>query len=181
MFDPFKLSEELISISASIKASEQSENDLFTAYKKGETEFKHFVNDRMISNRVTDLNTFTTMKLHTFSTETVKKTLKVSDKDITVKADRTFFCKLVAIAQTRELDLYDVYSYELGPISWAIATPHGTIYKTTKSGLFQELEKDLPYICQAPMGSVCIKDAFANIQKLHKPGIEIRVDEEPTG
>ena len=40
-----------------------------------------------------------------FSTQTEKTTVRVEDKDVVMKADRTFFCKLAFIAKTCDLGL----------------------------------------------------------------------------
>ena len=99
-----------------------------------------------------------------------------------VKADRTFFCKLFVIARSRGLDLYDVYSYELGPVSWVIATPYGTLNKSTKSDHMEVLEKDIPFHDvlhpPGPGGAIWIIDAFANIQILVKFGQNNRNDDD---
>ena len=67
--------------------------------------------------------------------------MTVSGKDVIVKADRSFFCQLVVLANARDRDLYDVYFYELGPVPWSNATPHGMLYKTEKSMLLEILQK----------------------------------------
>ena len=71
-----------------------------------------------------------------------------------IKADRSFFCKLAVIAHMRGLDLYEVYSHELGPILWSIATAQGTLYKAKKALLLDDLEKDIPNIQAAPPDAV---------------------------
>ena len=78
----------------------------------------------------------------------------------------------------RDLDLYEVYSHELGPIPWAIATPHGTLYKTSKPLLLEELEKGIPSIQAAREGSVWIIDVFASIQTLKQPTSLIEGEQE---
>ena len=172
MHDPFVQSDELTSISSGIKVSEETESDLFRAHEKGEQCLEAFMQQRILSQNVPYFDPIKKLKLRTFTNETVQKSVKVKGRDVIVKADRSFFCKLVIIAKARDLDLYDVYSHELGPIPWAIATPHGTLYKATKSLLLDILEKNVPAVQHAPLGSVWIIDAFANIQILKKPVLE---------
>ena len=69
------------------------------------------------------------------------------------------------IATSRELDLFEVFSHELGPIPWALATVHGTLYKFPKSKILEDLEKDIHAI-QCPANIALVIDSFANIQKL---------------
>lgn len=91
-----------------------------------------------------DIPFFDSMKklqLHTFLTVTIQNSLKVARNSVIVKADRSFFSKLVVVAKARELEFFDVYSYELGPVPWALATPHGQLYKTDKSALLEASEK----------------------------------------
>ena len=126
----------------------------------GEKLLENFIEQCITANGVPFLQTLSKQKLQTFTSQA---NLSHGDKTLVVKADRSFFCKLVVIARTRNLDLYDVYSYELGPIPWSIATPHGTLYKTTKAQLLEELEKDVP-TTRAPDGSVFIIDGNQFIQ-----------------
>ena len=72
---------------------------------------------------------------------------------------------MVFIARSQEFDLFEAFSHELGPILWALATPHGTLYKSEKSKLLEDLEKDIPAI-QCPANVALVIDAFATIQKL---------------
>ena len=166
MLDPFLHSNDLTSISTGIKASTATVSDLFSAHTKGEKHLQDFIQQRILTNDVPYFAPLTKLKLKTFSNETAEKSVKVGGKELIVKADRNFFCKLVVIAKTRELDLYQVYSYELGPVPWSIATQYGTLYKTDKSKLLEDLEKNVPYVQQSPQGAVWIFDVFANIQVL---------------
>ena len=55
------------------------------------------------------LTQYQQLKLQTCCTDIAQKIVKVSGKDMIVKADRTFFCKLIVLAKAQDLDLYDVY------------------------------------------------------------------------
>ena len=61
----------------------------------------------------------------------------------------------------------DVYSYGLGPIPWSIA--HGTIYKTDKAALLNELEKDVQTLQHIPPDASWIIDFFGHVQVLKEP------------
>ena len=64
----------------------------------------------------------------------------------------------------RNLDLNEVYSHEMGPISWSIATAHGN-----KSLLLEDLEKGVPPMRSAPSNATWIVDGFSSIHVLKEP------------
>ena len=165
MLNPYDLSEELTSISTGIKASDDTMSDLLNAKDIGSKHIEEFIKDRILSNETEFFEPVKKHKLNTFTNQTSEKKVKVGSHEIIVKADRSFFCKLVAIARSRDLDLFDVYSHELGPIPWAIATPHGTLYQSDKAKLIEELEKDIPSV-PPPANASWIIDLFAAIQVL---------------
>ena len=76
--------------------------------------------------------------------------MEVSGSEVAIKADRAFFHKLVTIAKVRDLDLHDVYSYELGPIPWPLATAHGTLCKTDRLVLIKELGMAIIQVLKEP-------------------------------
>ena len=81
-----------------------------------------------------------------------------------------FSCKLGVVAKARELDLYDVYSDQFGPIPWSNAEPHGTLYRTDKSKLQEEFENHVGAGGNAPAQAVWVVVLSANIQTLKRPG-----------
>ena len=65
-----------------------------------------------------------------------------ADKVTSINADRAFFSHLLIIANTRTLNLKEVFEYELSAVPYSIAYPDGSLRKGTKSKLFLELEKE---------------------------------------
>ncbi len=171
MRNPFLPSDELVSISTGVQATEETKKDLLSGYKEGKQRAETFIKDRILSNKVPFFDPITKLKLNTFTTQITEKKVKVGDKELTIRADRSFFCKLVFIAQSRNLDLFEVYSHELGPIPWAIATPLGTALKPDKAKLMEILEKDTPALSK-PQGAAWIIDTFAAIQTLKAVPVE---------
>ena len=169
MIDPFEYSEDLMSISNGVTASPSSVDDLFGANSYCEREMSNFIRQRIVGQQVDFFKPITKSKLKTFSSDVKQKTVKVGDKELQVKADRNFFRKLVVIAKMPDLDLSEVYSHELGPVPWSIATAHGTLYKATKALLLEDLENDIPPTRSAPPQAVWIMDGFSNIQVLKEP------------
>ena len=158
-------SENLLSISTGVQASDDTRRNLLARYKPGKEKAETFIKDRILSNKVPFVDPITKLKTNTFTTQITTKKVKVGDKEMTIKADRSFFCKLVFIAQTRNLNLFKVYSHELGPIPWAITTPLGTRLKPNKAKMLEILEKDIPSVPQ-PQGAAWVIDVFAAIQTL---------------
>ena len=55
-----------------------------------------------------------------------------------IKADRDLFSRLVVIARRREIDLENIFTYELASVPLSLARLRGS---TAKSKLLQELER----------------------------------------
>ena len=95
------------------------------------------------------------------------KSVKVKGKDVVVRADRGFYSSLLVIAQSRSMDLRQVFQYFLGPVPWALATPDGQLAKTAKSKLLDALEKDITPVESAPPGAAWVVDAMAVLQSIN--------------
>ncbi len=172
MRNPFLPSDELVSISTGVQATDKTKKDLLSGYKAGKERTETFIKDRILSNNVPFFDPITKLKLNTFTTQVTEKKVKLGNKELTIRADRSFFCKLVFIAQSRNLDLFEVYSHELGPIPWAIATPLGTALKPDKAKLMEILEKDTPVLQQPRQGAAWVIDTFAAVQALKAIPVE---------
>ena len=61
------------------------------------------------------------LKVKSFSPMAKKTNVKVNDTVITVSADRDLFRRLLIAANTREINLREVLSYELSPVPFALA------------------------------------------------------------
>lgn len=83
------------------------------------------------------------MKLKTFAALKAKKSCKIKDKTLTLKADRDVFARLLVICGKREVSLKEVLIFSLGPIPWSLATSDGGFVKTVKSKLLEAIEKML--------------------------------------
>ena len=83
-------------------------------------------------------------------------------------ADHHLMARFLVVAQTRQMDLRQVLSYELGPIPRSIATVHGTFVKTSKSTLLSLLEKNVPPAEVIPDGAAWMVDAMATPQSLSR-------------
>ena len=63
--------------------------------------------------------------------------VKCKGKDIILKADRKLFGHMLIIAQTRQLDMKEVLSHPLAPITWALAIGETSLRKPDKAKLIK--------------------------------------------
>ena len=66
------------------------------------------------------------MRLSTFASLSLS-TVKICGKEVVLKADRELFDRLIVTAQTREIDLHEVFAYPLGPVPWSLASADGSL------------------------------------------------------
>ena len=69
--------------------------------------------------------------------------IKLKNREISIKADRSLFARFIVMAQNRSFNMRDVLSYSLGPLPWSIALADGSLVKNNKAKLLQFLEKDM--------------------------------------
>ena len=80
------------------------------------------------------------MKLSTFSSMSKIKTCRVNSKIIPVQASKESFAKVSLVTQIRSLNMRSVFKFPLGPLSWSLSEPIGTLKKTCKAALLHKLE-----------------------------------------
>ena len=83
-----------------------------------------------------------------------------------LKADKNLFGMMAVISYSRNLDMKEVLSHPLGSIPWSLATADGTLRKTTKAVLSNNLEKESTPSEEIPENSSCIIDAMSLVQKI---------------
>ena len=140
--------------------------DILTAKEKGDQAFVDFLSKRLSGDRTMKFfDILPKIKLKSFSTLKSKKTV-AKDKEIMLKADKNLFGMMTVISQSRNLDMKEVLSHPRGPITWSLATTHGTLRKTNKAVLSNNLEKESTYSEEIPENSACIIDAMSIVQKI---------------
>ena len=87
-------------------------------------------------------------------------------KSFVLRADRNLFARLLVIGQSRQIDLRDLLTHELGPVPWSLATYDGSLAKTNKSTLAKLLEDGVEILPNLPNASAVIIDAMALLQTL---------------
>jgi len=123
--NPFQPSDELFSLTSGMKANQQITSDLLGAYEKGTCAMTEFIQHRIMSNEVPFYNTLSKLNLKTFSYLHKSWKVKVSGREINLKADRNLFAKMIVIAQALQISLRTVLKHCLGPIPWPLANADG--------------------------------------------------------
>lgn len=136
---PFEHRDALINIASGLEASEIVAKDLSGALEKGRAAMNNFIDNRIKSSSISFYAPIKQLALKTFSTMTIKKTLKINDKTVTLAAERSLFGRLLVLAQNGNgLTLKQVLQYSLSPIPWALGLPDESMVKTGKSKLLSK-------------------------------------------
>ena len=125
--------------------------------------------DRLESDpsKVTFHGKMTKLQFKTFGD--LSKKIKVQSgksKEVIIKADRALFAQMITIAKNRNFKMPDVLYHPLGPLPWALASPHGSLRKTNNESLAKKLQKNMAAADMTPHPSARIIDGMAMVQKL---------------
>ena len=141
MINPFNSDHDgLVNITSGVELPKQSVKSLLDAEKLGEGQFAAFCEDNLLSEKPDIFTQIKRNKLMTFSSKTKTMTDK-KGQTIAVKSTRNLFARLLVISKTREIDLKGLLSFSLSEFPLSIATASGDLVKTTKSKMFEILEK----------------------------------------
>ena len=162
--NPLETADDLVSLSSGSIASSALKEDLLKAEEKGKSALVSFVQDRLTNSAVGSFETLPRLKLGKF--EEVKKTVNQGGKSFVLRADRNLFARLLVIGQSRQIDLRDLLTHELGPVPWSLATYDGSLAKTNKSALAKLLEDGVEILRNLTNASAVIVDAMAQPQTL---------------
>jgi len=164
----FEESQSLISVSTARVAPRNIADDLLNASTIGELVYAAFKNERLENDPPEKKfhDPLKTQKLKTFSSLTKKKEVRTQGRLTILKADRSLFGRIVVMAQGRNLQMSDIFSYPLGPLSWALSTPDGLLRKTNKSALATAIQKNVYVAEQLPNNSATVIDGMNLVQKV---------------
>ena len=100
----------------------------------------------------------------------VQKVTDSKGQTIAVKSTRNLFARLLVISKTHEIDLKSLLCFSLSEFPLSIATVSGDLVKTTKSKMFEVLEKtasnSLVDVENLPNETALIVDAMAVVQTM---------------
>lgn len=164
--NPFAESEsnEICHLASGATASEHLEQDLLTAHDRGKEALMLYIQKRLVSNEVGFYEAIPKLKLANFTS--VAKAVKISGTDISLKADRNLFARLLVIAQTRDMDLREVFKHSLGPLPWSLTSTDGSLGKTDKSKLLELLTNQVEPAEDVPPTAAWVVDGMAILQSL---------------
>lgn len=168
--NPFEDSHELVCISTAATATPGVRDDLIEAYDKGEQAYTTFKAERLESDPPKQKfhDPLQKQKLKTFSNISQKRKTQTQGKTLILKTDRSLFGRIVVIAQSRNLEMREVFRHPLGPLPWSLATPEGTPRKTPKAVLAKHLQKLAAPADGLPDGTntATIIDGMSFVQKV---------------
>ena len=142
--NPFEGSDvkELQNIATGVIAPVEAAQGILEAKKDGQKAVESYVKDRLMSNKVGVFTPLEKACRKTFTSLRKRVSKAKGDKVTLINADRAFFSRFLIIANTRTLNLKEVFEYELSAVPYSIAYPDGSLCKGTKSKLLLELEKE---------------------------------------
>ena len=151
-----------------MECTSEVELDMVNTEKKGKEALVSFIGKRIESNEEDLYIPILKMKLKTFASMKMKKSCSVKELNLTLKADRDIFARLLVICGKREISLSDVFAYSLGPIPWSLATLDGSMTKTVKSKLLNAIENDVDDATVSALPDECVRvyDGMVIIQQL---------------
>ena len=170
--NPFEENHELVCISTAATATKDVRDALIEAHQKGKQAYLQFHEERLQSNPPHKKfhEAIPKLKLKTFSSMSHEKRSVTQGKTIILKTDRSLFGRIVVIAQSRNLEMKEVFCHPLGPLPWSLSTPDGRPRKTAKVVLAKQLQKlktpadGLPDNCN----SATVTDRMSLVQKVKK-------------
>nr|KAG5688193.1 hypothetical protein BaRGS_027788 [Batillaria attramentaria] len=158
----------LINISSGVVASGDVARHLSSAMQTGETQYRKFVEDRLVKKEQSVFATLKSLKLKTFAENTVKSSSESSEKRTTLIATNKLLSRLLTISQREQVDLKDVVRYALAEIPPALGNGDGSMTKTNKSAMMHEIMKDAPQmqVDHAPTPLAVVIDGMAFLRQL---------------
>ena len=166
--NPFQASRDLVSISSGVVAEDTVKDDLLNAEEIGESALQEFVKSRLNSDVANFFDPLKKLSLGTFSNKSKQKGKK--GKETTMKAEFDFYSRTLVIAQSRQLDLREVFTYELGNTPPSLASAEGGLCKNVKAHLGHQLEKKVenqPMLTHIP-GSTFVIDGMSVLHTIKK-------------
>ncbi|KAK3731326.1 hypothetical protein QZH41_001754 [Actinostola sp. cb2023] len=116
-------SDDISHLASGLTAPKKVEDDLLMAHEKGKESMETFMRKRLMTTEVPFYDPIPKLKLANFASATLSS-VKISGRDVMLKADRDLFARLLVVAQTRDMDLREVLQYSLGPLPclWLLLT-----------------------------------------------------------
>ena len=156
----------LISLSSGIIPTEAIKRDLENAYDKGKSAMDTFIDLQLVNMSKSIYDPLKKLRLGTFTNMNKKMKVKVKGREVQFSSQSEIFGKVALIAQSRSVDLQEIFKYPMGSVPYAPADSMGTMIKTKKADLLAELEKDTTYFSSFLKSSCSIVDGMALVRKV---------------
>ena len=130
-----------------------------------------FIDLRLMNMRKSIYNLLKKLRLSTFTSMSKKVKVKVKGREVQFPFQSEIIGKIALIAQSRSVDLQEIFKYPLGSFPYALADSMGTMIKTKKADLLVELEKDTTYVNSFSKSSCSIVDGMAIVRKVKFVGL----------
>ncbi len=170
MMNPFGVKEEsMLNIASDVLASPTVCKEMLSAKEIRETKCKAFINDQLLTESPELFAPTKATKLKTFSSiNSVSKVLTNKGQVVELKNDMKFVSRLLAIANTRDINMKNVMTYSLRKYPSPFATINGEMIKTPKSKLLHILEEraENPVLDDFPPQNALMIERMAIIQTM---------------
>ena len=126
-------------------------HDILNANAIGERQYAKFKEERLEANTpmVKFHDRMPKQNLKTLSdVNKNEKIVRLSAKELILRADKNLFGNMFIIAQGRKLNMREILAHPLGPIPWTLAHSDGSLRTTIQSELIFSLEKNA-VLCEA--------------------------------
>ena len=131
----------LLSISNGVLATDKVSSDMLLAKAFVKAAMDEFIRDRLSEKKIhCFFDPIKKKKLVTFTSMNKVKKCKVNSKIVPLQATKDLSAKISLVAQIRFLNMRVVFEFPLGPLSWSLAEPLGSLKKTSKASLLCKLE-----------------------------------------
>lgn len=160
---------DLVSLSTGSMAPPDVTWDLLKALEIGEEAYQVFKQTRLDEDppSLKFHDKMNKQSLKTFSNVSTKTYHEKKAQEVVLKADRKVFSHMTLVAQSRKVNMRDVFAHPLGPMPWALANADGSLRKTNKAALARELEKNVSPAEHIPTPSTSIIDGMSLVQKMN--------------
>ena len=143
--------------------------DMLAAKEIGERKFKEFVDDKVKAEKPDIFTTIPKTNLKTFTKRNVKSQVKTKKGEIVeLRNDAKFISRLLAIGESREVDMKNLMLYSLRKFPHPFATVDGELVKSPKCKLLHELVGRVtdPMVEMTQTSGALLLDAMAMLQTL---------------
>ena len=142
---------------------------MLAAKEIGEKKFKEFVEEKVKAEKPDIFSTIPKTNLQTFTKRSVKSQVKTKKGEVVeLRNDAKFISRMLAIGESREVNMKNLMSYSLGKYPPPFATVNGELVKSPKCKLLHELVSRVqdPIVETAHTSGALLIDAMAMLQTM---------------